>query len=946
MNDSASLQTLPPIQLDAAAQDASPEMPAPDRSLILYSFTGSVPAVFVFAAGISAIFALLTLRLSDMALPPWLLSWAVLMAVWAPVGVIAYLVERRAASLGSWLGRATVLVATLIMALGWGAMLGWQAVAKPGLHTTAIIACAAGAGLACVAVLAGRRLAWLAAWATYMLGGGLVWWWAGAGGPSETGIPEGVLGIGMAVLGFGLEGLLRDLRKMQATEWQLRAQLVDASTRMREAERLRSEDEGRRAEYENELRSVREKVEAANRAKTEFLATMSHEIRTPLNGIMPILEILKESKLDAEQKELVKTAVASSHHLLRIINDILDFAKVESGKLELESVEFDLRELVHSITDLMGRAAQQRGLKLSVAIADDAPLQVRGDPIRLRQVLTNLLSNAIKFTERGGIRVEVEQRRSTRREVELLFSVSDTGVGIAPEAARRLFQSFTQADTSTTRKHGGTGLGLAICKRLVELMGGRIGVRSREGSGSTFMFVVPLRKSVVDVPSARTDLEGVRALVFCKDVEQERRLIDSLTSWGVSFQRANNLVDTLNKLTSSASLGDSWAYEVLVIDTEGMDQMALTLVREVRANPMVAPLRIVCITGSSHAAEELRGIGNTVVIEQPFNAGALRQTLNRLLDVQARGMAPHATVSPPTELWSEEDRGTPEGESPRVPKARANAAGMPSGDARLTGRVLLVEDNPVNLAVARKLLTRLGLDCDSAQDGREAVDAVQRNRYDVVLMDCQMPEMDGYEATQEIRVRESVTRRRRLPIVAMTANAMAGDRERCFEAGMDDYLAKPLDLGQLAEVLTKWVKAPGTVGPESAEAAVGAAGVDPAVTAGEGSKMLDQGVLDNLREVVEEEFGPILQGFIDHAPVLQGELDRGLATGDIARLVRPAHSLKSSSANVGAMRLSELARTVEHASREGDMEAAAQGVVAIRGELPQVLAALQPLATA
>jgi len=942
MNDSASPETPLPAAVDATAPQAPSRIPPPDRSLVLYWFTGSVPAIFVFAAGVSAVLALLTLRLSEIPVQPWLVPWATLMTVWAPVGVVAYLLERRSASLGSWLGRATVLVGTLTMALGWGAMLGWQAGAKPGLQTTAIIASAAGAGFACVAVLTSRRLSWLAAWATYMLGGALVWWWTGAVSRSETGIAEGVLGFGMALLGFGLEGLLRDLRKMQAVEWQLRAELVDAAARAREAERISGESAQQRADYEQELRAVREKVEAANRAKTEFLATMSHEIRTPLNGIMPILEILKESKLDAEQKGLVKTAVASSHHLLRIINDILDFAKVESGKLELESVEFNLRDLVSSITDLMGRAAQQRGLKLSVAIGDDVPLHVRGDPIRLRQVLTNLLSNAIKFTERGGIRVEVERRRSTRREVELLFSVSDTGIGIAPEIARRLFQSFTQADASTTRKHGGTGLGLAICKRLVELMGGRIGVRSKESTGSTFMFVIPLRKSVVDVPSARTDLEGVRALVFCKDPEHERRLIDSLTSWGVNFQRANNMVDTLNQLTSSASLGESWAYEVLVIDAQGMEQMALTLVREVRANPVLAPLRVVCVTGSSLVADELRATGNTVVLEAPFNAGALRQTLNRLLDVQTRGMAPpHAPVAPPVELWVD-DGDVIEDSLPAPQPAAAGVAPAQEGGASLAGRVLLVEDNPVNLAVARKLLTRLGLDCDTARDGREAVDTVQRNRYDVVLMDCQMPEMDGYEATHEIRLRESVMRRPRLPIVAMTANAMAGDRERCFEAGMDDYLPKPLDLGQLKEVVARWLKDRGDAGApvEGGAAAPSAAGPE------EGSAMIDRGVLDNLREVVEDEFGKILQGFIDHVPVLQGELDEGLASGDVARLVRPAHSLKSSSANVGAMRLSGLARTVEHASREGDMETAAQGVVAIRTELPQVIAALRPLATA
>jgi signal transduction histidine kinase/CheY-like chemotaxis protein/HPt (histidine-containing phosphotransfer) domain-containing protein len=909
--------------------DATPAAPAPapDRTLLVYAFTGSVPAIFTFTAGVSAVLALLVLRLTEAA-PPLLLAWVVLMGLWAPLGVAGYLLERRAPSLGSRLWRAVVVAGTLAMALGWGAMLGWQGTAKPGIHTSTVIAAAVMAGLLCVASLAARRWTWLAAWVAYMAGGFAALWYAGAGQPPESGIAEGMLGLGLLVLGFALERLLREMRRIQSSEWQLRGQLVDAGARVREAEQLSTQAFADRTELERELRAVRESVGAANRAKTEFLATMSHEIRTPLNGILPILEVLKESKLDAEQKQLVQTAVISSRHLLRIINDILDFAKVESGKLELESVEFNLRELVYSITDLMSRTAEQRGLKLGVNIAEDVPLNLRGDPIRLRQVLTNLLSNAIKFTDRGGIRVDVERRRSTRREVELLFSVADTGVGIPPEIARRLFQSFTQADASTTRKHGGTGLGLAICKRLVELMGGRIGVRSKEGAGSTFMFVLPLRKSIVDVPSARSDLEGVRALVFCKDEDHERRLIDALTSWGVNFQRAANMVDTLNQLTSSASLGESWAYEVLVIDTEGMDQMAVTLAREARANPALAQLKIVGITGSERTAEELRSAGNTVVIEQPFNAGALRQTLNRLLDVQTRGLAPPPHAPATSEFWhgDEDERPAPERQ------VRAEA-----GPEDLRGKVLLVEDNPVNLAVARKLLDRLGLEVDTAKDGRVAVDAVHRTRYDLVLMDCQMPEMDGYEATQEIRVREAAMKRARLPIVAMTANAMAGDREKCFDAGMDDYLAKPLDVAQLREVLAKWLVPGQTRTPPQALPNPTPQPMPQQET------VLDAKVLKELRDVVEEDFPAIIRGFVGHAPTLMRELDEGLARDDVARLVRPAHSLKSSSATVGAMAVSELAKTVEHAAREGDMGAASRGVVEMRVALADALRELEAL---
>ncbi len=913
--------------------DATPVVPAPapapERTLLIYAFTGSVPAIFTFTAGVSAVLALLVIRLSE-AESASLIVWAGLMAVWAPAGVTAYLLERRSPSLGSRFGRGLVVSGTMAMALGWGGLLGWQGAAAASLEASTIVACAVAAGFLCVATLAGRRWAWLGAWFTYMAGGLIGLWLTGASWSPESGIAGAMLGAGLLVLGFALERLLREMRRIQSSEWQLRGELVDFAARVREAERTSAQAAAERVELERELRSVRESVGAANRAKTEFLATMSHEIRTPLNGILPILEVLKESKLDPEQRQLVLTAVTSSQHLLRIINDILDFAKAESGKLELESVEFNLRELVLSITDLMGRTAKQRGLKLSINIPDDVPLSLRGDPIRLRQILTNLLSNAIKFTDRGGIRIDIERRRSTRREVELLFSVADTGVGIPPEAARRLFQSFTQADASTTRKHGGTGLGLAICKRLVELMGGRIGVRSKEGVGSTFMFVVPLRKSVVDVPSARTDLEGVRALVFCNDEDHERRLIDALTSWGVNFQRAANMVDALNKLTSSASLGESWAYEVLVIDTEGMEQMALTLAREVRANPALSQLRIVGITASGKTADELRSAASAVVIEQPFNAGALRQTLGRLLDVQTHGLVPppHAPVG--MESWMREDD-----DSGKAGKPTQTV--VSGGDAALHGKVLLVEDNPVNLAVARKLLDRLGLEVDAAKDGRVAVDAVHRTRYDLVLMDCQMPEMDGYEATREIRVREAVMKRARLPIVAMTANAMAGDRERCFEAGMDDYLAKPLDVAQLREVLAKWLVPDQTRAPPQAP---------PKPTpepAPQEETVLDTKVLKNLRDAVEEDFPAIIRGFVGHAPTLMRELDEGLAANDVARLVRPAHSLKSSSASVGALRVSELAKTVEHSAREGDMGTASRGVVEMRVALADALRELEAL---
>ncbi len=303
-----------------------------------------------------------------------------------------------------------------------------------------------------------------------------------------------------------------DMHYLRFEASELQNQLATTQTRLNESVESRHT-------LEAELAEILNLAEDANRAKTEFLATMSHEIRTPLNGILPILEMLQDTRLDREQIKMVRTAKGSSRHLLRIINDILDFAKVESGKLQLETIELDVRDLVGSVTELMSGSARNHNLKLSARVAEEVPQVVRGDPIRLRQVLINLVSNAIKFTEEGGIRVEVSRGQSSQKEVELLFAVADTGVGMSPETADRLFQLFTQADASTTRKHGGTGLGLVICKRLVELMGGKIGVRSALGQGSTFWFLVPLRKSVMEVPSARRNLNGVRILSLIGDEE-------------------------------------------------------------------------------------------------------------------------------------------------------------------------------------------------------------------------------------------------------------------------------------------------------------------------------------------------------------------------------------------------------------------------------------------
>ena len=676
-------------------------------------------------------------------------------------------------------------------------------------------------------------------------------------------------------------------------------------------ERLQSSYQ-ERDRLEVELAEILNLAEGADRAKTEFLATMSHEIRTPLNGILPILEMLRDTRLDKEQLKLVATAQSSSRHLLRIINDILDFAKVESGKLQLEAIEIDVRDMVDGITELMSGSASNHNLRLNANIAPNVPQVVRGDPIRLRQILINLVSNAIKFTEQGGIRIEVSRGETSAKEVELLFAVADTGVGMSQDTAERLFQSFTQADASTTRKHGGTGLGLVICKRLVELMGGKIGVRSTLGQGSTFWFLVPLRKSVIEVPSARTNLNGVRLLALVQDDERAAALTAMLRDWGVLVERVRDPFDVVARLRSTAMLGDSWGYELLLIDGTGIESRLASVVGEVRGLDALRHLRIVAAVRGESVAETLERDFSVNIVGDALRPEPLRRVLHRLFDVESRHF-----ISPDMqefEVYNDLNvsvEGVPLDDD----------ADVPAGET--VGRALLVEDNPVNLGVIRKAVSRLGLACDTAADGQEAVDRFASGNYDLVLMDCQMPVMDGYEATRQLRRLEEAEKRVATPVIAMTANAMAGDREKCLEAGMDDYLAKPFSLDQLRACVSNWLlRSRGGQAVQQLRPAGDSAERVP-------STVLDEKVLRDLRAIMEDDYLALIQTYLDSAPKLVEDVQAAIARRDVGAMVIPVHSLKSSSANVGAVQLSALARETEQlarAGRFGEAEAAFRDV--------------------
>lgn len=667
---------------------------------------------------------------------------------------------------------------------------------------------------------------------------------------------------------------------------------------------------------QKELMKAKHDAEAAMMAKSEFLATMSHEIRTPLNGIIPLLDIVLSTKLAADQRDYLVTAYKSARELLRIVDDILDYSKIEANKLELETVGLNLREVLDAVKRLMEKSAEGKGLAFHVAIDPAVRVAVRGDSVRLRQVLTNLVSNAIKFTERGSISIRVGKRGETRTHSEVVFQVQDTGVGIAPDAADKLFHAFSQADASTTRIHGGTGLGLVICKRIVDLMGGKIGVKSELGKGSVFWFSVPFLKAHGDVAAARSDLAGARALVVGDDAGVLRRLATHFAGWGVQHQTTNVAAEALAKLRSAASMGENWAIDLVVVDLGSMRGNPVALLRNITREPTLERVRCLFLTGSDDVPAELRNDARAVVAPAGAGEGELRVAIHRLLDIHDAGT--RAGVPADADVLEPE----------------VNIAPAPTGANALAGHVLLVEDNPVNRQVAQRILGLLGLSLDTAENGKEALEKLDAARFDLVLMDCQMPIMDGYTATRMRRSREAEGRAGRVAIVAMTANAMAGDREKCLAAGMDEYLSKPLNRGLLEQTLRRWLPkdarsqitttptaATPSAPPRAASAPVALAeGMDTAMPlARRDGAALDQEIVRDLVDVMGEEFTDLVGVYLEDTPKNLGLLEQAAGRGDISGLIAPSHSLKSTSANLGAMTLAEIAKRIEHEARSGTL---------------------------